>query len=78
MLTRGHAVATYGKPNTGQSRIVEVSNSNTLGGTKVHVGSGAPTASLGNTGDMYLDSTTGSWYGPKDPSTAWTGKGPIL
>jgi hypothetical protein len=36
-------------------------------------GSGAPAASLGLTGDRYLDITTGLLYGPKLSDGAWTG-----
>lgn len=35
-----------------------------------HTGSGAPSASLGADGDMYIDTATGDLYGPKDGG-AW-------
>lgn len=75
MLPRGHATSTYGKP---VQRSLPTPGKNGLNGTVVHVGTGAPSTTIGATGDMYLDSGTGQWYGPKDRtvisgSTSWGG-----
>ncbi len=40
-------------------------------GTKILAGSGAPSNSIGNIGDFYLDTTNVVFYGPKISSTDW-------
>ncbi|HVU94806.1 MAG TPA: hypothetical protein VHE34_06255 [Puia sp.] len=37
-------------------------------GSQIFSGNGAPSASIGNTGDYYLDKSTGNFYGPKTTS----------
>jgi len=37
-------------------------------GSQIYSGNGAPSANIGNTGDYYLDKSTGNFYGPKTTS----------
>jgi hypothetical protein len=41
------------------------------GGSPVLAGNGAPTGGVGNVGDIYLDKTNKSLYGPKDAVSGW-------
>jgi len=70
MLSRGHATPVYGKPVT-RPLISQAPSGPT--GTKVHVGTGAPSTAIGVNGDMYLDSSTGNWYGPKEGPVTGSG-----
>jgi len=47
------------------SDVGDGSGAGSVGGAHILAGSGAPTADIGADGDFYLDTTTGTLYGPK-------------
>jgi hypothetical protein len=74
MLSRGLHSATVAKPVLVPLPIPGPqgpAGSNGANGTIINVGSGAPVTTVGNVGDMYLDNSTGYWYGPKTSTGGW-------
>ena len=68
MLPRGQATATHGRPQRPVKRSLP---SAPEAGPRIIVGNGAPTSSVGGSHDLYIDSSTNNFYGPKNPSTGW-------
>ena len=68
MLPRGQANATHGRPQRG-IRTMQVKPP--LQGPKLISGDGTPSSSTGNTNDLYIDTSSGHFYGPKKPSSGW-------
>lgn len=59
------------KGDAGQRGATGSPGAQGLAGTSTLTGSGAPDSTLGNIGDLYLDSDNGDLWGPKDEFTDW-------
>lgn len=68
MLPRGQASATHARPQRPAKRTLP---SVPESGPRIILGDGAPTSSVGGSHDLYIDASTNSFYGPKNPSTGW-------
>lgn len=68
MLPRGLATATHGRP-TRPSRTLTIPVIQM--GPKIITGDGPPSSSTGDSHDLYIDTSTNAFYGPKNPSTGW-------
>jgi len=79
MLSRGHSIPMGSSPISAPRPVpgpTGPQGPTGVAGTTINVGTGAPSDATGNSGDMYLNKTDGTWYGPKATLT-WSGTGPI-